>query len=114
MYGLEITDNNNCLQSYDFVVPENALECLTIPNTFTPNGDNYNDVWNIKNLYLYPDATVQIYNRWGNLLYEANGDYTPWDGIINGEQLPAAVYYYVIVLENDINNKYTGTITIIR
>lgn len=114
MYGLEVLDNNNCSQTYDFIVPENALECLTIPNTFTPNGDNYNDVWNIKNLYLYPDATVQIYNRWGNLLYEANGDYTPWNGRINGEDLSAGVYYYVIVLENDVNNKYTGTITIIR
>lgn len=114
MYSLTITDANGCVKNYDFIIPENNAECLEIPNTITPNGDGYNDVWNIRNLDLYPQASVQIYNRWGNLLYESNNGYTPWDGKANGADLPAEVYYYVIVLSNDQENKYTGTITIIR
>lgn len=114
MYSLTITDANFCQKLFNFIVPENNDECLEIPNTFTPNGDNYNDVWNISNLHLYPEASVQVYNRWGNLLYQSKGSYTPWNGQANGKDLPAEVYYYVIVLSNQDENKYTGTITIIR
>jgi PKD repeat protein len=47
---------------------------IDIPNVFTPDGDNINDVWNIRGLEAYPDARVSIFNRWGqsilpNLLY---------------------------------------------
>ena len=57
---------------------------------------------------------VKIFNKWGNLLFSSIGEYTPWAGTYNGEPLPSEVYYYIIELKNDLDNKYTGTLTIIR
>ncbi len=114
MYDVTIIDDNGCTYVFNFDLIEVEDECLGIPNTFTPNGDNYNDTWMIRNIDLYPNATVKVFNRWGNELYSTEGEYIPWDGTHNGNPLPSEVYYYIIVLDNDQDNKYTGTITIIR
>jgi gliding motility-associated-like protein len=113
-YTVTISDANNCASSYDLVVQSNAAECVGIPNTITPNGDNYNDTWILENIDLYPNAQVSIFNKWGNLLYETKGTYTPWDGTHHSQPLPSEVYYYIIRLGNTENNEYTGTITIVR
>jgi gliding motility-associated-like protein len=114
LYELTISDYNGCIKKYDFIIDSSSIECLILVNTFTPNGDDYNDTWVIGNIHLYPKAEVKVFNRWGNLLFESQGEYIPWDGVFNGSKLPSEVYYYVIVLNNDENNKYTGTITIVR
>jgi gliding motility-associated-like protein len=85
-----------------------------VVNSFTPNGDNYNDTWIIENLYLYPNAEVRVFNRWGSLLFESIGTYSPWDGVYKGQALPSEVYYYIIRLNNGIDNQSTGTVTIVR
>ena len=113
-YVLTVTDANLCVSTYDLLVDPNSAECVGIPNTFSPNGDNYNDTWILENLELYPNARVSIFNKWGNLLYESNGTYTPWDGTHQSKSLPSEVYYYIIQLGNPENNEYTGTITIVR
>lgn len=113
-YELLITDANNCQKSYAFVVSQNFDECLIIVNSFTPNDDIYNDTWVIKNIDLYPNATVRVFNRWGNMVFESIGEYDPWDGSFKGEPLPSEVYYYIIELNNAEDNKYTGTVTIVR
>jgi len=92
----------------------NEESCVEIPNTITPNGDNYNDTWYIKNIDLYPNATVKVFNRWGNLVFDGDKPYKEWDGTTKGEPLPSEVYYYIIELNNSMENKYNGTITIIR
>ena len=113
-YDLTITDDNLCTQNFLFTISMSFDECLTIPNTFTPNKDDYNDTWIIGNIDLYPNATVKVFNKWGNEMYSTSGNYIPWDGKHNGNDLPSDVYYYVIVLGNQDQNEYTGTITIIR
>lgn len=113
-YTLIVTDDYGCMQSFAFTIDPSTVECVNPPNTFTPNGDNYNDTWIIENIELYPNAEVRIFNRWGNLLYESVGDYTPWDGVLNGNPLPSEVYYYIIKLNNGVDNQYNGTVTIIR
>lgn len=114
IYNLTITDINLCSNSFAFEIDISPDECVDSPNTFTPNGDNYNDTWVIRNLDLYPNATVKVFNKWGNEVYDTVTPYEPWDGTYRGKPLPAGVYYYIIVLGNAENNEYTGTITIIR
>jgi gliding motility-associated-like protein len=92
---------------------------IVIPSAFTPNGDQSNDVWEIVDIdNVYPDNVVFVYNRWGNLLYESEqGDYSsrPWDGKVNGEQLPVASYYYIIYTEGDKSGEIlNGTVSIIK
>lgn len=113
-YQLTITDDNTCTNIFYFEIAVNDVECLIIPNTFTPNGDDYNDTWIIGNIELYPNAIVKVFNKWGNEVYSTSGEYIPWDGTYNGNPMPSEVYYYVIVLNNNDENKYTGNITIVR
>ncbi|WP_452222394.1 T9SS type B sorting domain-containing protein, partial [Lacinutrix salivirga] len=84
----------------------NAEDDLEIFNSVTPNGDNDNDVFVIRNIELFPNNTLKIYNRWGVLVYETegygqNGEY--FRGESNGrvtiqkeEQLPVGTYFYVL------------------
>jgi gliding motility-associated-like protein len=73
---------------------------VTIPNTFTPNGDGINDVWNINNIQKFPNCTVNIYNRYGEKMYSSIGYSIPWDGTYKGSALPVGTYYYLIDLKN--------------
>jgi len=86
---------------------------IAIPNAFTPNGDGINDLWNIPALSNFPNCIVNIYNRYGTLLYNSRGYSKPWDGNYNGSKLPVATYYYVIDLGIK-SPKLSGYVTVIR
>ncbi|WMJ73885.1 gliding motility-associated C-terminal domain-containing protein [Cytophagaceae bacterium ABcell3] len=89
---------------------------IVVRNSFTPNGDNINDTWFIENLDRFPSARIEIYNRWGTLVWLSDGP-AEWNGtnFRNGEILPVATYYYVIILNSEIFDKpYTGHVTIVR
>jgi gliding motility-associated-like protein len=86
---------------------------IDIPNTFTPNGDGINDTWNIKNIENYPGLTLEIYNRYGQLIYRSVGYSKPWDGTFNGMPLPVASYYYILD-PKDGSPKLSGAVLIIR
>ncbi|MBI1344515.1 MAG: PKD domain-containing protein [Terrimonas sp.] len=110
-YTLTATGQGNCNAS-DFISVK-ILKQVIVPNAFSPNGDGINDTWVITNLSDYPGATVEIYNRYGQLLYKSNGYPEPWDGTYNGRPLPVAAYYYVITLKNGFK-PLTGSLTIVR
>ena len=86
---------------------------IEIPNTFTPNGDGINDLWDITALQAYPGCTISIYNRTGSLIYNSVNYPKPWDGTYNGQKLPVGTYYYLINLKNG-KKPLAGPITIIR
>ncbi len=89
-----------------------VLEPIIIPNTFTPNGDGANDLWNIAQLKNYTEATVNIYNRYGVKLDYSQGYDQPWDGTYNGEQVQAGTYYYVI--DTKMGDKFSGYIVVVK
>ena len=88
---------------------------LIIPNAFTPNGDGINDGWSIEGIEDYSDLRIQIFNRWGNLVYMKYGEYELWNGTSkSGGELPVSTYYYIIEL-NDMNKTvYKGDVSILR
>lgn len=108
-----VIDEFNCAASDTInvsIIPE-----IIIPDGFSPNGDNTNDLWQIENVGLYPSITVEIYNRWGDLLWRNIGYTEPWDGLYDGQPLPIGTYYYVIdINEPDFQDEITGPITILR
>jgi gliding motility-associated-like protein len=94
-----------------------VYESISIPNVFTPNGDNEGDTWQINGLSrLGNSVIIKIYNRWGSLVYESVGYSEPWDGTYNNVRCSIGTYYYVIDItsENTPQNAYNGTIELIR
>lgn len=88
--------------------------CLrVIPNVITPNGDSFNDVWEVTFLLDYPENNVMIYSRWGSLIYERSGYFNEFDGTVDGEELPKGTYYYVIDTKG-ATEVINGTLTILR
>lgn len=113
-YTLTVTDDNNCVRidtiSVGFV---DGDECFEIPTVFTPNGDGVNEVWELDGIVMFPDCKVQVFNRWGQLLFESDGYANAWDGTYQGKELPIADYYYLIDLGND-SELLNGAVTIKR
>ncbi|NAY92641.1 DUF11 domain-containing protein [Muricauda sp. JGD-17] len=79
--------------------------CLVIYNEFSPNGDGVNDFFKIDCISRFPNNRLQVYNRWGNIVYEKRGYGNDWDGIANGraavqkgDLLPVGTYYYILEL----------------
>ncbi|MEN0053959.1 MAG: PKD-like domain-containing protein, partial [Mucilaginibacter sp.] len=110
-YILQVTDSRGCI-SRDAVFIKVSPE-LTVPNTFTPNGDGINDFWEIKGLIAYQEAVIDIFNRYGTKLYHSIGYNIPWDGTYNGQALSPGTYYYII--NTKVNNQVlSGPVTIIK
>ena len=114
-----ITVGNAISPNYTFTyIPgiltiEPSLSALSIPNTFTPNGDGINDTWVIKYLNYYPKSTVNIFNRWGQKVFSSIGYPAPWDGNYEGTALPSGTYYYIIDPKNG-QAVFSGWLAIIR
>jgi len=77
---------------YDFFV-------MDYPKFFTPNGDGFNEIWTIPFLSSQPNATVNIFDRYGKLIYQFKGNKTGWDGKHEGKMLPATDYWFRIILQ---------------
>ena len=100
-YTLTLTDANGCTDTASA-----TLECdFKVPQLVSPNGDGHNDTWTIPGIELYPEAVVELYNRWGNLVYKASPYLNDFAGYSNGlatvgnQKLPAGTYFYVIILK---------------
>src|SRR5690606_10175031 len=106
----------NCLYEGAFAVPVTPVNCITpvgVPNTFTPNQDQVNDVWVIRHHEEYPEMEVVVYNKWGKQVFVSRGYTEPWDGSYNGTIVQPGTYYYTIQLNNG-DPPFSGTLTIIR
>ncbi|TRX39051.1 T9SS type B sorting domain-containing protein [Flavobacterium restrictum] len=69
------------------------------PKYFTPNNDNFNDVWKIKGIENYPEAQITIFDRYGKFITTLNATNPSWNGTLNGAPLPADDYWYVLKLD---------------
>ena len=114
IYTVLITDDNNCELIDTLEVKFENSQCLEIPNAFSPNGDGINDYWQIYLIELYPNAVIEIFNRWGTVVYKSKNGYDPpWDGSYKGRPLPVDSYYYFIDLHNG-TKPLDGHVTIVK
>lgn len=113
-YTLTVTDLLGCIGEDTVYIPKNGIGCIDPVNAFSPNFDDYNDTWVIDNMGLYPDAQVQIFNKWGTLIHEQTGVYEPWNGKTKGAELPADTFYWIINLNHPDREILKGNITIVR
>lgn len=113
-YSVLVSDDNKCEQSLLIEVANNCGS-LTIYDLFTPNGDGQNDTWFIEGIEKLLDNELQIFDRWGRLVFSTQGYTGDWDGrSTDGKELPFGAYYYILQL-NDLNNTiYKGAVSILR
>lgn len=96
IYTVYVKDLNGC------GVASEEISVLGIPNYFTPNGDGYNDYWNIKgiNSRFNTETIIYIFDRYGKLINQVNPLSQGWDGNYNGNQMPSSDYWYSVQLED--------------
>jgi gliding motility-associated-like protein len=80
---------------------------VEIPEGFSPNNDQINDLFVIRGIENYPNNHIRIYNRWGVLIYEMHAYVNQWDGkttksnTLNSSELPTPSYFYLLDLGNE-------------
>jgi gliding motility-associated-like protein len=90
---------------------------INVAEAITPNGDGINDTWMIYNIENHPNNYVRVFNRWGDLVFEARNYQNDWDGHFKSksESLPdGASYYYQIDLDGNGTVEHDGWIYITR
>lgn len=111
-YTLYTEDSHKCFGSDTVRVTVLNGDILTFYSAFTPNHDGDNDYFYIANLSKFPDNVLKVYNRYGKLIYSATNYNNDWDGTYLGNFVPTGVYYYT--LDDGVDRKYRGTVTILR
>lgn len=106
-YYVTVTGADGCSRT-DSVTIDVIPQAISIPNVFTPNGDNKNDMFYITNLEYYKGSHLVIYDRWGKKVYESSDYPNNW----NGGNQSDGVYYYVLTLPT--SKKYDGYVEILR
>ena len=75
---------------------------LEVYDAFTPNGDGINETFVIEGIELLPEASVRVYNRWGNLVFEAEDNYqNDWSATWDGNRLPQGTYFYLVEIPGE-------------
>lgn len=87
-----------------------------IPNAFTPNHDNVNDCFGVKNWPVTSSYQLNVYNRWGMLVFKTNNILECWNGEINGAKQEMGAYVYMIKANTSACGQIThkGTVLLIR
>lgn len=95
-HQLIVANRNGCGQT------TKSFAVLNAPKFFTPNGDSYNDYWNLKgiNSTIYKNAVIYIFDRYGKLLKQLSPSSLGWDGTYLKQPLPADDYWFTIKLED--------------
>ncbi|WP_294824339.1 T9SS type B sorting domain-containing protein [uncultured Flavobacterium sp.] len=90
VYTLYIRSKDGCSSITE------QIPILNYPKFFTPNGDGINEVWNVAFIHFFPNAIVNIFDRYGKLIKSYRGKELGWDGTYNGERLPSTDYWFEI------------------
>jgi len=99
-YTLTVSDQQGCSVITTINVNEPGL--IKLPNGFTPNGDGFNDFYVITGIQGYEGNQINIFNRWGSLVYSAKEYQNNWDGTSNdGNLLPDGTYFIVVNLNKE-------------
>jgi mucin-2 len=106
----------------EVIVDLTVCNDIIIPDGFSPNGDGINDDFEIANLVnAYPNYSIEIYNRYGNLIYTANRTKPNWNGTsseggltIGNNLLPAGVYFYILYFNDGIRKPHQGRVYLSR
>jgi gliding motility-associated-like protein len=109
--SMEVTVVDQCGLDATFEI--NVVACDTeIPNIFSPNSDGMNDFFRIPGIEGFPNSRLEIYNRWGSVVFQDQDYKGGWDGRINGNPVSDGSYFYVLYRSD--GERFHGAVTIAR
>lgn len=108
-FVIQVVDQNNCSVDSTIALVPRRMECLVVPNYFSPNADGFNDYWEILGMDL-SNYELIVFNVSGQEVYRTSSDnYLPWDGKLDSKVMPDGDYYYVI---QDETSNTAGYVTL--
>lgn len=121
-FSVSATDENGCTSEDDIRINVSVNRDLFIPNIFSPDGDQVNDLFIISSGQgINEIEELSIYDRWGSLVFQEfhflpNDPSTAWNGVLKGKPLNMGVYTYklVVVFEDNLHETRFGDVTLIR
>ncbi|MGB3078241.1 MAG: gliding motility-associated C-terminal domain-containing protein, partial [Saprospiraceae bacterium] len=122
LFSITATDENGCTSVDEIRISVSVNRDLFIPNIFSPDGDQVNDLFMISSGQGIKEIEeLTIYDRWGSLVFQkfhfqSNDPPTAWNGVLNGKPLNMGVYTYklVVVFEDNLHETRFGDVTLIR
>ncbi|HWS60848.1 MAG TPA: T9SS type B sorting domain-containing protein [Flavobacterium sp.] len=94
IHSITVIEVNGCSAP----LTDNSVLVIGYPKYFTPNGDTYNDTWNIPGLSeISSDSRIYIFDRYGKLLKDISPNDSGWDGMYIGQPMPASDYWFTVV-----------------
>jgi gliding motility-associated-like protein len=121
LYILQVTDTNGCFgRDSVYLLHENSTDCFFIPELVTPNLDGFNDTWHILGLDPNESYSLEIFNRWGNLIFTQKNFQNNWDCRSNhgftldgkNDPVPCGTYFYILTKGENLTTTVKGTIEV--
>jgi gliding motility-associated-like protein len=112
-YVLTVVDQNGCTDKDSMTITVDTETTVPIHNMITPNGDGYNDKWDLSNVPQIENSSIHVFNRWGWEVFKSEDYKHDWQGTFNNEQLPDGSYVYVIQFENSNFETLRGVLEIL-
>lgn len=119
IYSVVVSDTNNCSFTDEINLSPGCGHDIFIPTAFSPNGDGVNDIYNIVPFNELLSFDIQIFSRWGQLIFESTDINTGWDGTYNNITSEIGTYIFKIVYQVETFDgaaEYTlsGTVALLR
>lgn len=115
---LAVIDENGCVDSIQKIVSVKSDIILYVPNSFTPNSDNSNETWNVQvHGIKIRNFELQVFNRWGELIWESKDQNYGWDGTYKNEIVQDGIYTWRLSISPQENSnvfQYNGHVNLIR
>ena len=110
-FRIKATNNDEDKVSWSNRVKAELEEGIEIPDVFTPNGDGFNDKWEIRNIRFHALERATIYNRHGQKVFECRNEFVPWDGRQKGEIIQGTYFYELVFAEGSVKH---GQVTVLQ
>jgi gliding motility-associated-like protein len=113
-YTVRVNNGAGCSTTQSIIVEViNDYKAITVNNVLSPNSDGKNDLLLIKNLDMYPNNTLRIFDKAGREIYTKFNYKNDWDGTFNGSALPEDTYFYILDFGPKLQ-KLKGFVSIVR
>ena len=115
MYYVTLTNSVGCTATDSLYIEVTLVEAIGVPSAFSPNGDKLNDILYVEGAGII-EMKFQVYNRYGQLVFESMNQDDGWDGTFNGKKINPGVFAYVVTytLASGEEGVLKGDVTLIK